>query len=167
MCAFAKSASGDPTLASAIADAQRAIQLMREARRKKQAAEAAGQPQVETSEKSPDKGGGKDISVSKKLITQQPIKINPRAKKRSVTSASTVASNAGEDTSSISASPKKQATRDTNLRTRKDKSSARASPKFQLTSKTNMLIKKQKAKLPSALADLKRHKHKVGHWAWW
>lgn len=30
-----------------------------------------------------------------------------------------------------------------------------------------LLLERQRTKLPSALAGLKRHRRKVGHWAWW
>ena len=82
--------------------------------------------------------------VSNKFNAPQPIQKKMRAKKSSATTARNFASNLGEH-----------------------KSNAGVSPKFQLTTTTALLVKRQKAKLPSALEGLKRHRRKVGHWAWW
>ena len=48
-----------------------------------------------------------------------------------------------------------------------DVSSGSASRKFQMTKQTKLLIQRQKAELPAALKALKKHRRKIGHWAWW
>ena len=48
-----------------------------------------------------------------------------------------------------------------------DVSSGGASRKFQMTKQTKLLIQRQQTELPAALKALKKHRRKVGHWAWW
>lgn len=160
MCAhyaYAKSAGADSTLASAIAEKERAIKAMLEARKK---AKVAGQIQIPTPQLSSGKGSGrKNSSVSSKRGEKEQIKTNARAKNCSVTSARMAASNVSEHTSGAS-SPKKRPASEKLSR-------ASAVPKFELAKETKMLIKRQKQKLPSALKKLKRNKRKTEHWAWW
>lgn len=122
---------------SAIAEAQRAIQLLRvrqQAERAKKAAEA---------EKSEAAAAPADTSSrdESETVASKQNKIL-KAKASSAISANTDALDLAV-------------------------SSGTASRKFYLTKQTKLLILRQKTKLPKALETLKKHGRKLGHWAWW
>ena len=148
------SAGIDHGLASAIADAQRAVQLLRI----KQEAERA--KKMTESTKSEIHATPADTSSCDESETvQQKFKAKASS-----------ASSAKASSASSARSAKASSAKSVNTNAFKfggDVSSASASRKFQMTKQTKLLIQRQKMRLPEALEGLKNHRRKVGHWAWW